>query len=40
MKKKEKIKVSKEWLKKAKEDYLTAETLLDSSEERLQFLTA
>lgn len=40
MKNKETIKVSKSWLKKAKEDLITAETLLDSPEERIEFLTA
>src|SRR5690554_3435301 len=40
MKNKEIKKISKSWLKKAKEDLITAETLLDSSEERLEFLTA
>ena len=40
MKKKEIIKISKKWLKKAKEDLITAETLLDSPKERLEFLTA
>jgi len=40
MKKKEIIKISKKWLKKAKEDLITAETLLDSPEERIEFLTA
>ena len=40
MKNKETKKISKSWLKKAKEDLITAETLLDSPEERLEFLTA
>ena len=40
MKKKEIIKISKKQFKKAKEDLITAETLLDSPEERLEFLTA
>ena len=39
MKKKEIIKISQKWLKKAKEDLITAETLLNSPEERLEFLT-
>lgn len=30
----------KEWLKKAKEDLITAQTLLDSPKERLEFLTS
>jgi hypothetical protein len=37
MKNKETIKISKSWLKKAKEDLITAETLLDSPEERIEF---
>jgi HEPN domain-containing protein len=40
MKNKETIKISKSWLKKAKEDLITADTLLESHEERLEFLTA
>jgi HEPN domain-containing protein len=40
MKNKEIKEISKSWLKKAKEDLITAETLLDSSEERVEFLTA
>lgn len=40
MKNKETKKISKSWLKKAKEDLITAETLLDSPEKRLEFLTA
>ena len=40
MKKKEVKEISKKWIKKAKEDLITAETLLDSPEERLEFLNA
>ncbi|MEJ6950364.1 HEPN domain-containing protein [Natronospora cellulosivora (SeqCode)] len=40
MKNKETIEISKSWLKKAKEDLITSETLLDSPKERLEFLTA
>jgi len=40
MKNKEIKEISKSWLKKAKEDLIAAETLLDSSDERLEFLTA
>ncbi len=40
MKNKEVKEISKKWIKKAKEDLITAETLLDSPEERLEFLTA
>lgn len=39
MKNKEIKEISKSWLKKAKEDLIAAETILDSSEERLEFLT-
>lgn len=39
MKNEETKKISKSWLKKAKEDLITAETLLDSPKERLEFLT-
>ena len=40
MKKKEIKQISKSWLKKAKEDLITAEILLNSPEERLEFLIA